>query len=47
MILGWGVGDIWIIFLDARQGYHRVSVRKADRKKLAFLLLMTESIILM
>ena len=35
-ILGSGAGDIWIISLDARQGYHQVSVRKADREKLAF-----------
>ena len=36
MIIGWGAGEIWIISLDARQGCHQVSVRKEDRKKLAF-----------
>ena len=36
MILSWGAGDIWIISLDARQGYHQVSVRPSDREKLAF-----------
>ena len=30
-ILSWGVGEIWIIILDARQGYHQVAVRKMDR----------------
>ena len=32
------VGDtvIWIITVDARQGYHQVSVRQVDREKLAF-----------
>ena len=36
IILGTGAGDIWIISLDARQGYHQVSVRKLDREKLVF-----------
>ena len=31
-----GPGDIWIITVDARQGYHQISVRKVDREKLAF-----------
>jgi len=35
-ILGWGAGRIWLISLDARQGYHQVRVRKVDREKLAF-----------
>ena len=35
-ILGYGAGKIWIISLDARQGYHQVSVRAIDREKLAF-----------
>ena len=36
MIMGWGAGKISIISLDARQGYHHVSVREVDREKLAF-----------
>ena len=28
---------IWIIGLDARQGYHRISFHHADREKLALL----------
>ena len=36
VILGCGADEVWIISLDARQGYHQVSVRKADREKLAF-----------
>ena len=35
-ILGGGAGSIWIISLDARQGYHQISVRKNDRENLAF-----------
>ena len=31
-----GPGDIWIITVDARQGYHQISVRNSDREKLAF-----------
>ena len=31
-----GTNFIWIITVDARQGYHQVSVRKIDREKLAF-----------
>jgi len=31
-----GANCIWIITVDARQGYHQVSVRKIDREKLAF-----------
>ena len=27
---------IWIISLDARQGYHQISVQEEDREKLAF-----------
>ena len=36
VILGCGAGKNWIISLDARQGYHKVQVRKKDREKLAF-----------
>ena len=36
VILGCGADEIWIISLDARQGYHQVAVRKEDREKLAF-----------
>ena len=32
-----GSGIIWIICLDARQGYHQIFVRMMDREKLAFL----------
>ena len=35
-ILGCGADEVWIISLDARQGYHQVSVRKQDREKLEF-----------
>ena len=35
-ILNWGAGQIWIISLDARQGYHQVAVRLVDREKLVF-----------
>ena len=35
-ILGTGASEIWVISLDARQGYHQISVRKNDREKLAF-----------
>ena len=31
-----GPGKIFIITVDARQGYHQVKVREADREKLAF-----------
>ena len=31
-----GSSCIWIITVDARQGYHQVSVRRCDREKLAF-----------
>jgi len=31
-----GSSCIWIITVDARQGYHQVSVRRMDREKLAF-----------
>jgi len=31
-----GTNFVWIITVDARQGYHQVSVRRADRGKLAF-----------
>ena len=47
VILGSGSGHICIISLDARQGYHQVSVRKIDSEKLASLLLTTSSIVLM
>jgi hypothetical protein len=30
------VGRLWFISLDARQGYHQIRVRLADREKLAF-----------
>ena len=32
--LGCGADEIWIISLDARQGYHQIVVRKIDREKL-------------
>ena len=35
-IIDTGSQFIWIISLDARQGYHQVRVRKVDREKLAF-----------
>ncbi len=35
-ILDTGFQFIWIISLDARQGYHQVRVRFVDREKLAF-----------
>jgi len=31
-----GTNFVWIITVDVRQGYHQVSVRRADREKLAF-----------
>ena len=31
-----GGDEIWIITVDARQGYHQVAVRKVDQEKLAF-----------
>ena len=31
-----GAGKIYIITVDARQGYHQVAVRSADKEKLAF-----------
>ena len=34
---------IWIISLDARQGYHQVEVRFADQEKLAFLRLVMKN----
>ena len=37
-ILGCGAVTIYIISLDARQGYHQVAVRLSDQEKLAFLL---------
>ena len=40
-ILGCGADEIWIISLDARQGYHQVAVREEDREKLAFFHQMT------
>ena len=36
IILDNGAGSIWIIILDARQGYHQISVRQSDREKLTF-----------
>ena len=36
-VLSWGSGKIWIISLDAHQGYHQEALRKIDRDKLAFL----------
>ena len=36
VILGCGTDEIWIISLNARQGYHQIKVRKIDREKLAF-----------
>ena len=35
-IIDTGSQFIWIISLDARQGYHQVRVRRIDREKLAF-----------
>ena len=35
-ILGDGATKIWIISLDARQGYHQITVRMVDREKLVF-----------
>ena len=35
-VLGCGAVIIWIISLDARQGYHQVAVRLSDQEKLAF-----------
>ena len=43
-ILGDSAENIWIISLDARQGYHQISVREANREKLAFLYPMIEII---
>ena len=34
--VGAGSRKIWIILMDARQGYHQVSVKVSDREKLAF-----------
>ena len=34
--VGDGTGDFWFISLDSAQGYHQITVRKCDRKKLAF-----------
>jgi hypothetical protein len=34
--VGSGSDRVWIISLDARQGYHQISVRLVDREKLAF-----------
>jgi len=31
-----GMNYVWIITVDARQGYHQVSVQHTDREKLAF-----------
>jgi len=31
-----GTNFVWIITVDVRQGYHQVSVHRADREKLAF-----------
>ena len=39
-ILGCGAVLIWIISLDARQGYHQVAMRFADQEKLACLRLV-------
>ena len=36
VILGYGVDEIWIISLDARQRHHQVFVRKINREKLDF-----------
>ena len=44
VILGIPDSEIWIISLDARQGYHQISVRKTDREKLVFFALMTVNI---
>ena len=35
-VMSWGIGELLIIGLDARQGYHQVAVRKLNREKLAF-----------
>ena len=34
--VGAGFKKIWIVSLDARQVYHRISVRHVNREKLAF-----------
>ena len=34
--VGAGSNKIWTIILDARQGYHQISVRHFNREKLAF-----------
>ena len=39
-VLSWSAGEIWIISLDERQGYHQVTVRKIDQDKLVFLHLL-------
>ena len=35
-LLGNGSGCIFIITLDARQGYHQIAVRAGDQEKIAF-----------
>ena len=35
-ILGCGAVLIWIISLDARQGYHQVAILASDMEKIAF-----------
>ena len=47
VILGCGADELWIISLDARQGYHQDLVRKIDREKLVFLHQTTVNIHLM
>ena len=40
-----GSNMIWIITVDARQGYHQVYVRKLDQEKIAFSHQMTNNIV--
>ena len=35
-VLNGGAHHIWIVTLDARQGYHQVSVQPIDQEKLKF-----------
>ena len=46
-ILGDGAGIIWIISLDARQGYHQITLRQGDRKSWHFWHQMIENTHLM
>ena len=35
-VMSWRAGELWIIGLDVRQGYHQVAVRNIDREKIDF-----------